>query len=308
MKSHSPGGRVIPALAAFIACTVPLPASSSEFLLTRALPTDYMISPPTYTYGEPLQGPLDGTTPPRWHIAQWGIRDALSLDRFAIREDGWQLWSEDAHVMLQHASDERNELEFWHSGLHPDSGCHEFDLFIEPNAPFSYPTERPGFVESARPLSQLRRLIIAFAQEIVEAWSGTRCPDNLSGGGLGLVLVNLATTPPQAFFYQVATYESRGALFEGVWFYTGVQDDPFLTYGAVDSPEHFGYRGLMPGGGMAAYDFDLLPRVRELITGNPYGMDNDTSHWLFRGFYLGTATNGEATIRSRLGKVRIYSE
>lgn len=283
-------------------------ASASEFLLTRALPTDYMLSPPTYTYAEALQGPLIGTGPARWHIAQWGIRDALSLDRFEIREDGWQLWSDDASVTLQHAPDGRNELDFWHSALDPASGCREFDLFIEPNAPFSYPTERPGFVESARPLSQLRRLIVAFSQEIYETWSGSRCRDNISGAGLGLILVNLQTTPPQAFFYQIATYESRNELFDGVWFYTGIVDDPFITYGAVDSPEHFGYRGLIPGAGMAAYEFNLLARVRELITTNPYGMDTDTGHWLFRGVYIGTAVNGEAYIRSRLGKVRIYSE
>lgn len=280
-------------------------AQAAEWLTTRPLPTDFMISPPTYTGA--LSGPLIGNFPARWHIAQWGTRDPFTMDRIERRPDGWQLWSAEASLTLTTARDGRKELLFQQTSVLP-AACYEIDLFIEPNSSFFYPLSRPGIKTMMRSLAQFPRLIVTFTQEIVEAWSGSQCPVNVNGAGIGLVFVNLTTTPPQAFFYQVATYESRGALFEGEWFYTGWLDGGYVNFGVVDSPEHFGYRGLQPGAGMAAYDLNLLARVQEMITSNTHGMERDLSRWFFRGFYIGTAINGEARILSRVGKVRIYSE
>ncbi len=279
---------------------------AAEFLSTRALPTNFLLAPPRYS--GMLEAPLLSEGPaPRWHIAQWGTRDAFTTDRLERRPDGWRLWSAEASLTLEAAPDGRNELLFEQASVQP-AACHEIDLFIEPNAIFSYPLARPGIKNDHRPLAHIRRLIVTFAQEIVSAWAGSQCTHNIAGAGIGLVFVNQTTTLPQAFFYQIATYESRGTLFDGEWFYTGWNDGGFLNFGVVDSPEHFGYRGLQPGAGMAAFDLNFLDRVRDLIASNSHGMDADLEHWLFRGFYLGTAINGEAQVRSRIGKVRIYSE
>lgn len=267
-------------------------------LVSPSLPTTLAISPPAYT------GALIGSPLASWNVAQWGTRTPLAVVAPTTSE-GFRLYAEDASVKLLRARDGRWQLELFQTSQHPDYGSRECDLFVQPNSVSVYPQAVPGFRELVQPISTMSHLRVQCSHEVVVSWAGTRAPDNLSNTIIGFSFVNKETTPWQALFYQLCPYDSRGGVFDGVFFYNGVFDGTFVTYGVVDSVQHFGWQPLLPGGGMVAYDLDLMPRIVQLINTRPPNIDVHLAHWRLQGVFLGSLVTGEAWIRSRMGAVSV---
>lgn len=99
-----------------------------------------------------------------------------------------------------------------------------------------------------------------------------------------------------ALNYQIATFDSRGAAFDGLWWsYPAANGE--TVYGVSDGIQVYGMGSLTVEVGKF-FSLPVLERVKELIRGNPLGLDKDPSHWVVRGFYSGVSTNGQARIES----------
>jgi hypothetical protein len=96
--------------------------------------------------------------------------------------------------------------------------------------------------------------------------------------------------------YQIVTSDSRGVEFDRLWWSFQAANGE-TVYGVNDSVSVYGM-GSLTVGVERIFSLNVLSRVRELIAGNPVGLDKDPSHWVVRGFYSGTATHAQARIES----------
>jgi hypothetical protein len=193
-----------------------------------------------------------------------------------------------------------------------DYGCGEFDLFVEPNETHAYPFAPSGMIApDLRPtLAGSQSLRISVVQEVLTASQGSRCPAgyDLATTVFSFIFLNLSVFPRQVLYYQVVTYDSHGWEFDGAWFERGVVGYGRLEFGVSDSIQRLGFSALIPGAGAVGYLVDVLPRLKAHIAAGPEGLDRNLENWKLYGFYMGSATNGAATITSRYGPVRITDE
>jgi hypothetical protein len=147
-------------------------------------------------------------------------------------------------------------------------------------------------------------------QEVITASQGSRCPAgyDLASTDFSFIFVNFSMFPPQVLYYQVITYDSRGWEFDGAWFESGAMEYGRLEFGVSDSIQRLGFSSLTPGAGAVGYLVDVLPRLKAHIATGPEGLDRTLGNWKLHGFYMGSGTNGAATITSRYGPVRIIDE
>ena len=239
---------------------------------------------------------------PSWHIAQWGIEKELpaTIDCLGNCHDGkWQVANAYATVAV---TDDTVTLK--QDSRADNFGCREFDLLLEPNDSLTYPYFLSGLLPFAyRPfLADSQTLVVKATQEVEEARHGTRCRPldiNLAATVIGLSFLN--PVAEQVLFYQLMTYDSRGAHFTGFWFFTGPSE-----YGVNDSVDVLGFPSLRVHEGPVAYSIDVLPRVQALIANGPESLDKDLRNWKLGGLYIGSATNGEAQIVSHHSAIRLF--
>ncbi len=259
------------------------------------------ISPKTYTGGlSPVIG--HAKFPVQWHVAQWGILDELPITPVWLGANHWQL--SNAYGIVESKNDE-GTLRLSLDSTNAQFGCGEFDLNIEPDVKFVYPAyPEPMLPFDDRPtLATATNLRYGALQEVSSAFQGTRCPgvENLASTMMALTFLNL--TSHQVIFYQVVTYDSRGAEFNGFWFFSGPTE-----FGVNDSVDRLGGNALKVGEGPLFYDLDILPRIKIHIANGPTGLDKDLSHWKVSGLYLSANTNGEAKIDSNHGYIFLIGQ
>jgi hypothetical protein len=266
----------------------------------------------------------EGFQRPHWHIAQWGIRHELSniTDCLGSCSDrAWQVRNAtgSGRVKFRYSYSRGNVVELSQNTLASRFlGCdpaQEFDLFLEPNAAVGAVDNYPGYPEGFIPLAQrpslgmVTNLHVQVRQKVVTATQGTRClsPYNLATTVIALVFRNGVTG--HSLFYQIISYDSRGASFRTSWFATV---PPF--YGVNDSATVYGQPLLTPGSGSVRYDIDVAKRVKSLIQSSPHlpgkpGEKYKNPHnWKLVGAYFGSAINGEAAIASEYSEIRIFSD
>lgn len=251
----------------------------------------------------------------RWHIAQWGNKYPLSLDWRYATYGVWYTNNQDRSARVRTFVSPRGgrTMELGHNTLAPTFGCNsEFDLFLEPNDP-TYSNCPQGFAHynATPPLSAIMTLRLKAFQKVLSAYQGKRCgkPFDLAGTILAVVFVNYNTSPnpPQAFFYQFNTYDSRRENYPG-WFLAGEYGEGFNNWGYDEYYDYYGYKELVPGRSGKTYDINIAPRVRELIASAPGNLDRDLSHWKVKGMYVGSWLNGEAKILSLVDSVDLLYE
>lgn len=251
-------------------------------------------------------GPIVGVNavPANWHISQWGtLEDFHNAPTCMWNCGDGVLWS----VSSPYASIASlgTALRFSQDSRDSDFACNEFDLLAEPDDVDIYDDAGDGMLPTGkRPtLAALSTLSVGTQQQVKSAWHGTRCPPgvNLATTLIGLVFRN--PTSHQTLFYQIITYDSRGAFFRGFWFFTGPAD-----FGVNDTVTVLGDSAMTSGGPVKNYAFDILSRLKTLIATGPNGLDKDLSHWKVGGPYIGSATNGEATITSTHGNFGLVSQ
>jgi hypothetical protein len=287
-----------------------IPVSAWGFSYLRAEPGPrFLLAPKVYT-GD-LWGPVgEGASIPSWHIAQWGIRQELPTQTDCLDDctNGiWQIQNDDAAVRVFMSPTQGRVVELAQDSMHPDYGCGEFDLFLEPNEEHVYPRYQSAFGPlSGRPtLAQQTRIVFAIVQEVLSATAGRRCAPyvDLAGVGFAFISLNTAVTPRQVLYYQIVTYDSRGLTFDAFWFAAGMTGTGGHEFGVSDSVQILGFAPLTPGGGAVGYRMDILPRLRALIAAGPPGLERDLTKWQLRGMYLGSGTNGAAKIVSRHAQI-----
>ena len=112
----------------------------------------------------------------------------------------------------------------------------------------------------------------------------------------------------EALFYQVITYDSRGATSNGAWYFTS------SPYGVNDDVTLYGQPFLTPGTSSILYDIDVAARLRTLIQtsphlpGEPTGPSKNPANWKLSDAYFGSLVNGEARIVSRHSQIRLFSD
>ncbi len=225
----------------------------SALLTAPALARDYLRSSlPSKVYlaskidGQPFYGIVgEKGKRPRWHIAQWGIRfefPAITDCLGSCSDRTWQVQNADDSGRIRFTSSPQtgNVAELTQDTFGPRfiscDPAQEFDLFIVPTPVAGAVDNFPGFpagllAPSKRPsLAATSTLHVQIRQEIVSAIQGTRCdsPYNLASTVIGVVFLN--DTVGQALFYQIVSFDSRGATVNGNWFmteppYYGVNDD-----------------------------------------------------------------------------------
>jgi hypothetical protein len=287
--------------------------------------TSFLVDPGPHDNGlwlvDPRNPQIYGSIGPkgvssRWHIAQWGSKNPLSPDwrRYAINQ-AWYTKGQDGSTRVRTLKSYRGgrRVELMHSTLSPAFGCHtEFDLFLEPNDP-TYSNYPQGFAHhnATPPLSAMKTLRLKAFQEVLHAYQGRRCaaPFDLAGTILAVVFINYHTNPnpPQTFFYQFNTYDSRLEDYPG-WFFTGNYGGGFNNWGYSEYYDYYGYTELLPGRSGKIYDINIASRVKELISSAPGNLDRELSHWKVKGMYVGSMLNGEATIRSVVDSVDFLYE
>jgi len=266
------------------------------------------LAPSLYTGNlSPLVGgweakPFSGAPLFSWHVAQWGIVEDLPTATSCsgeCQDREWQLGNAYATVEAQDGG-----ITLTQDARDPAFACREFDLYLEPNDA-GYPGYAPGIVPFTPPpsLAASASLVVGATQEIREARQGTRCDPGWNLATTLVALLFLNPTAEQVIFYQLITYDSRGAHFGGFWFFTGP-----TVYGINDSVDVLGFPPLVPYEGPVAYRIDVLPRLTELLANGPAPLDRDVRHWKVSGLYLGSATNGEAQIVSTHGNVSLVGE
>ncbi|MSQ47228.1 MAG: hypothetical protein EXR78_02380 [Deltaproteobacteria bacterium] len=301
-------------------------------LVTPSFARDYLRSPlPNKIYlaskidGQPFYGLVgEKGKKSRWYIAQWGIRFEFPavIDCLGSCTDRtWQVRN----------ADDSGRIKFTHTGptgnvadLTQDTfgsrliGCdptQEFDLLLLPtnttHAVDNYPGSPEGWVKpSRRPtLGAVTNLHIQVRQEVVSATQGTRCnaPYNLASTLIGVVFLNQVTG--HTLFYQIVSYDSRNASFNGSWFMT---EAPY--FGVNDDMAVYNRPLLVSGAPSVWYDIDIAERVKFLIRTSPYlpgdtiGPHKDLKNWQLAQVYFGSLINGEAALTSRHSEIRLYSE
>jgi hypothetical protein len=121
-----------------------------------------------------------------------------------------------------------------------------------------------------------------------------------------LVLRNNYTTPVQIFFYQLSLFRFNTSTAATGWWAPGVLRGGGRT-------KRFGFRDGLSSfdqaapsvGTPASYDFDLLPRLREIITKGEHGLDTDVDHWQLRSAYFGQHIWGDVSVSSTWDKIQM---
>ena len=263
--------------------------------------TSIRVSPKVYTKVlSPVVG--NGKYPALWHVDQWGIVDELSTTPVWLTPKKWQL-SNGQGTIRSTANGDLIRLTLDSSD--PRFGCGEFDLNLEPNAEVVYPGYPVGvtLLEQNPTLDISSSLRFGALQSVESVFQGTRCPEgqNLATMMMALTFRNIING--QTLFYQVVTYDSRGAQFNGTWFAAGPSD-----FGVSDSIDIFSQSPLKASDGPQFYDLEVLPRVKTLISNGPAGLDTNLSRWKVKDLYLSANVNGEAKIDSKHGYIFLVGQ
>lgn len=256
------------------------------------------LSPSVYT-GQ--LGPIVGDTylPTSWIVTQWGILEDLPSVPQVLPDGTWKISNSFASVRSSPLSD---VLFLTQDARDSRFACNEFDLNVEPASTVVYPgyTDPLIPIASSPTLADSKTLRIDALQKVQSSSRGLRCPAGENLGSTMVALIFSSAVTEQIIFYQIVTFDSRGAFFSGFWFFQGPK-----IFGVNDSVSLLGANALQVGDGGILYQLEVLSRVRSLITHGPVGLDKDLSHWKLRGFYLSSNTNGEATIESVHGHIRL---
>ena len=169
----------------------------------------------------------------------------------------------------------------------------EYNLFVDSGnlLPFTVP-------QKVWPtLGRVDRLTVQAYQRVEAAVHVATCPDSqaLASTLLGVQFFNPRTG--QQLNYQIITFDSRGAQFDGLW-WSFVAPNGATVYGVNDSVPV----PLEPGGDGRIFAVEILARMKELMAHNPLGLDTDPpGSWRIIGMYGGSYTNGGARIKSTQG-------
>jgi len=147
------------------------------------------------------------------------------------------------------------------------------------------------------PLVQLQGLTARFYQKINRVDQLDTCPAplDLAGTLVGVKFVN--TTTQQVLNYQVETFDSREAEFNGAyWSFQAANGE--TVYGVSDSLGVYGIGQLKVLVTGKIFSLPILKRVKQLIKANPLGLDPNLRHWKVKAFFAGSTTNGHAFIQS----------
>lgn len=285
----------------------------------------WLISPdwPSYVIGEV------GFFPPesRWQIAQWGIDPANPLPPMKSgRRNSWKASARDARIRVS-AHGKQRMIDLWHSTEDPYYDQHqicydpntfypsaEFDLIILPN--MKNDPDLPNDADLPQnfldykdtpSLSQINLLYLQAQQRLVQSSTSYRCGYDSAVTALAVVFINPITDPPQKFYYQLTTFDTRwpNQNTDG-WFYNGEIFEGIANYGYDDSITNgYNLQPLVKHGSWGDFSLNIRDQVAHLINASSNSIDKDLDHWKVYFMYAGSAIFGKGQIRSQLKGINL---
>jgi len=127
-----------------------------------------------------------------------------------------------------------------------------------------------------------------------ESGADGRAPHCRISKAVGLTAVVLENSVhPSTLFYQVVLFGFE-TVPHSFWYRRGRD----RVFGFDDTPRAYGQPMGDPGSGVQ-YEFDLLPRISQLIMDPTVEIDRDLSNWVIAGAYFGTSIWGHVNARTR---------
>jgi len=168
----------------------------------------------------------------------------------------------------------------------------EYNLFVEQGNLWPFTVPPKGW-----PTLDVSWLLVQAYQRIEEAVRVAECPDSraLASTLIGVQFFNPQTG--QLLNYQIITFDSRGAQFDGLW-WSFVAAGGETIFGVNDSYHN---PALEPGGDGFILSVEIAERLKDLLQANPLGLSTEPRSWRIIGMYGGSYTNGGAMIKSTQG-------
>jgi hypothetical protein len=233
----------------------------------------------------------------RWHIAQWDILEELPNKTIDLGNNSWNSWQiENKYATVKvFPAYSGYRVELKQDSSDTRFGCNEFDLLLEPNCWYNNEPACNNVplgiinLDQIPTLDKISNLNMKLSSRVIEAYHGNRC-----GNGLDLASTLFAIIFENMFqkqndgrsrvlFYQIVTFDSRKAYFNGGWF------DTAPHYGIDDSIQIYKKPHLVPGRRAIRYNVDIADRIKKLIQKGPTNdylnkndlpeLDKDLSHW-----------------------------
>ncbi len=282
---------------------------------------------------EPQDPPLPGgpkiyssTGPqPNWSIAQWNI-PGKKLPKFtettSSKEKIFYTESKESSVKL-YKNKTINEIVLAQNGTilpctNSNSQPRESDLLIGANSNGAKPPQVIGMpldhAHQNPPLSEYSRIIFAGEVEVQQGLtkSEKHCGINQGGALVAFVLDDPYSQPKQTLFYKTSLSQmcNSGTLAR-LKPCSQLRSTPLFywrnnPYGVDDYLPLLGHPFL--GNGNPAYlQFDVLPRLKEVIEQGPKGIDRNLSHWSIDNFYVGQHIWGDVKLMSTWSNFKILA-
>jgi hypothetical protein len=191
--------------------------------------------------------------------------------------------------------------------INPAGKPRELDLFISPNGPNAKPPRRSAMPLSGPNSPLLGQMQNLFADVTVsvsgQVSTATRCAVNKGSPTAAVILHNTHTTPPQTLFYQLIL-RPFCADEPGIAPPNCVAQQHHLEPFARENP--FGVNDYLTRLGQPYLELgvarhlrvNLLPALKQALTGVSAALDADPSHWVVDGVYLGQIIFGDVLLRS----------
>ncbi len=262
-----------------------------------------------------------GATGPRagWQIAQWEIAGGKLPPFVGERRQGVEiLTTESAEDLVRIRRTSSGETVHLHQDgavlpcTRPNGGARESDLLIQPK------DRREGHASALRTppvrLDGLRSLMLETTVSVTAGMTRPRkgCGVNQGNAGVGLILNDLTTKPPQTLFYQLGFVQPCGPIPPARFreCVAGTKAPGFFfkknPFGVDDRLPLVGQR-FLSNGEHRTIRVELLPRLRELIAAGPGEMDRDPSHWVLGTIYAGQGIWGDYRMSSTWDALQVYS-
>ena len=310
-------------LATILLCLIPL-AVMAQVDLLQPIHNIALKAPPD---PPPPGGPkfYSRTGPdPNWSVDQWNIPDGALSPFTAQIVDGNTVYyssAPEASVKIIQGR-QGTQIDLAQNGevlpcMTKTGLPRESDLLLSAN---SSPVNSPGVPgmalegrsnPSLSVLSSLRfKANLVVTEGVIRA--GKECGVSQGSALLGIILSDAQSHPQQTMFYQLSFDRLCGIQPRGRdKLCHEMRRTPLFfsrknPYGVADFLPLLGIP-FMHGHDHLHLDFDVLPRLQEIIQTGPEGSDHNLSHWVVSGLYVGQAIWGGVTLGSSWQGIRLLA-
>ncbi|BCM87758.1 hypothetical protein [Methylobacterium indicum] len=291
---------------AMLAMASPALAQKTD-LMQPLTPTVTIYSTPegtTHPLG--ISGPAGVT--PLWNIAQWGTY--LDLQPAVNSGVPWTIANDYARMKFEATDSQDAQFSNVYELAQSNQTCeHERDLFLQPNG---LDSPNPGFQKSAH-ISELGSLYGSVILRPQYFQTSSDCAYQYAQYVYSIVLQtdNHPGHPEleQTWFYQINI--GRDAYFPTQTYNgwcPGYDDVNNPLFCSDDDVRNMNTGFFVFGNAGGKVDFDMLPRIKELIKSNHQKvgagagvtLDPDPSHWRVLGAYIGAIGQGKTVMTVRV--------